>query len=194
MVDHAHRLAFGAGNLARPFYHDAGGDADKVLDVFLGLVRHPFHAVRSLRDQRRAAFDVDGQQIEIAFPEDFQLVERSQGLGLHEHRLDLGGKDIDAADDQHVVGAAGDPFHPHVGATAAAGRGVEHRYIAGAVADDREGFLGQRGEDDFTGFAVRQRLTGMDIDRFDQEMILENVQTLFRFEAFDGDAGADDFR
>ena len=46
--------------------------------------------------------------------------------------------------------------------------GVEHRNVAGTVANHRESFLGQRGDHDFTRFTVGNRLTRIDIDRFDQ--------------------------
>ena len=44
--------------------------------------------------------------------------------------LNLGGKDVDAPDDQHVVASTKDLAHANQGAAALAGFGMQHRKIA----------------------------------------------------------------
>ena len=80
-------------------------------------------------------------------------------LRRHEqHRLHLAGEDVHAADDEHVVGPARDPVHAGVGPAADARLGVEAGDVAGAVADEREGFLGEGGDDQFAHLALGQHL------------------------------------
>ena len=56
-----------------------------------------------------------------------------------QHFLDLGREHVDAAQDDHVVGAAGDLLHaPHARPRRAR---QQPRQVAGAVADDRKASL-----------------------------------------------------
>ena len=65
--------------------------------------------------------DLDGHRIERAFARQHDLVVRRDAREADQHRLDLRGIDVDAADDQHVVVAAGDAQDAHVAAAAGAG-------------------------------------------------------------------------
>ncbi len=60
-----------------------------------------------------------------------------------QHVLDLGRKDVDPPDDQHIVAPAGDPFDL---LSAPAGASILHQpgHVAGAVADERQGLLDER--------------------------------------------------
>ena len=69
---------------------------------------------------------------------------------------------------------------------------VEPRDIARAVAHHRQRFLGQRGDDQFAGFAGRHRLERLRVDHLEQEMILPAVQAVLRHVAFGGHARPDD--
>src|SRR5437773_10347512 len=69
--------------------------------------------------------------------------------------LDLRREQVDAADDQHVVGAAGDFLHPAHGAR---GPREQARQVPGAVPDDGQCLLGERGEYQLAFLAVRERL------------------------------------
>ena len=129
----------------------------------------------------------------MAFAEDFDLVEGGEGFRAHQDGFHLGGEDIDAADDEHVIGAPGDPVHAHMGPSALAGLGGEHRDIPGAVAQDGEGFLGQGGEHQFPFLAVGQGQAAVLIDAFHQEVVFPHMQALAGDIAFDGDAGAHHF-
>ena len=61
-----------------------------------------------LRDHVGLGFDQDVEFVHVAAPRDFQQVVRRELRHLEDLFLDLRREDIDAADDQHVVGAAGD--------------------------------------------------------------------------------------
>ena len=56
--------------------------------------------------------------------------------------------------------------------------GSSRGQIAGAIADDRHGFLGQRGEDQFAGLAVGQHAAGVRIDDLGKEVILPERQPI----------------
>jgi len=105
-------------------------------------------------------------------------------LDADQDMLDLGREDVDAADDQHVVGTAGDLLHPHQGPAAGTGLVEQPGDILGPVADQRDGLLGQGGEDQFSQFAGRQDATGIGIDDLGQEVVLEDVQAAAGLEAF----------
>ncbi len=112
-------------------------------------------------------------------------------VGGEQHFLDLGREHIDAAQDDHVVGTPGDLLHaPHARPS---GARQQPRQVAGAVADDRKCFLGQRGENEFALFAVGQHRAGFGIDHFRVEMILPDMQAVFGLDAFLRDAGPDHF-
>ena len=81
---------------------------------------------------------------------------------VEELLLDLRREHVDAADDQHVVGAAGDLLHA---AHRARRAGQQAREVARAVADDRQRLLGERGEHQLALLAVGQHLAGLGIDR-----------------------------
>ena len=80
---------------------------------------------------------------------------RRQPIVLGEHRLDLRGKYVHAADDQHIVAAALDPLDPPHGARRSRQQSGE---IARAIADDRHAFLGQSGEDQLAALSICERV------------------------------------
>ena len=108
-----------------------------------------------------------------------------------QHAFDLRREHVDAADDQHIVAATEHLAHPDQGASAVAGGGVEHRQVAGAVAQHRHAFFGQSGQHQLALFAVRQYLAADRIDDFGEEMVFIDVQAVLAG-AFAGHAGADD--
>ena len=101
------------------------------------------------------------------------------------------GKQIDPAYDKHVVGSADNPAHSRAGSPAGAGAAIKHGEVSGAVAKQRERFLGQGGKDQLSLFSFLNRLERIGINTFDQKMIFLNVHTGAE-DAFAGDAGADD--
>jgi hypothetical protein len=65
-------------------------------------------AVRGrLIGNRSVGLDLDGQLIECAIAADLQQVMRRQLRMPQEELLDLAGKHVDAADDEHVIGSPG---------------------------------------------------------------------------------------
>jgi hypothetical protein len=115
---------------------------------------------------------------------------RAQALGAQDQFLDLGREHVDAADDHHVVGPAGDLFHaPH----AARRAGQQAGQVAGAVADDRQRLLGQRGEHQFALLAVGQHFAGLRVDDLGVEVIFPDVQAVLGFHALLRNAGANHF-
>ena len=194
MVNDPHGFTFRTGQIAGAANDNPGGHPNEILDILLRLVSDSRHCFLTLSNQGRTAFDIHNQGIKVAFTEYFELIERRQSFSLHQNRFDLTREDVDAANDQHVVSASSDSLHTNVSAATATGRRIEGGYIAGAIANDREGFLGQGGNDDFAGFAIGNWLTGVHVHRFDQEVIFKDVQTMLGLDALDANAGADDFR
>ena len=72
-------------------------------------------------------FAADFQVVEVAVAGDDDLVVPGQALVAQDLLLDLGREDIDAADDQHVVGAAGDLADAAEGAGGRGSRRVRSR-------------------------------------------------------------------
>ena len=136
-----------------------------------------------------AGFDVHREMIEVALAGDFELVMGRQAGHLEDHLLDLRREYIDAADDHHVVAAPGDLVHAAHGPRRARQQAGE---IAGAVADDRHGFLDQGGEDQLAFLAVGQGLEAFHIDDLRVEVILPDGGAVLGLDAFLGHAGADD--
>jgi hypothetical protein len=119
----------------------------------------------------------------------FDLEMRAEAVGRHQLFLDLGREDVDAAQDDHVVGAARDLLHPPHRPRRA---GQQAGQVAGAVADDREGLLGERGEDKLPHLAIGKDFAGHGVDDLGVEVILPDVQAVLGLDAFVGDAGAHD--
>ena len=110
---------------------------------------------------------------------------------LEDELLDLRRKDVDAADDEHVVRAAGNLFHaPH----SARSRRQEPREVARAVADDRQRFLCERGENQLAFFALRQQCAALRVDDLRVEVVLPDGEAVFRLDAFLRDTRADHLR
>ena len=137
---------------------------------------------------RHFAADFDVVQVAIAVQDD--LVGTGQTLVAQNLLFNLRREYVDAANDQHVVRAAGDLVHA---AERARGRCQQARQIAGAVANHREGFLGQRGEHQFAFGAVGQHFAGIGVDDFWVEMVFPNHRAVFGLNAFACHAGAHDF-
>ena len=105
--------------------------------------------------------------------------------------LDLGREDVDAAHNHHVIAAPGDLVHAPHGPGAARQQAGE---IAGAVADDRHGLLGEAGEYQFPFLAIGQHLTGFRIDDFGVEVVLPDGRAVLGLQALLGHSGAHHLR
>ena len=93
-----------------------------------------------------------------------------------EHLLDLAREDVHAADDEHVVAAAGDALHARKRTAACALAGDDPRDVPRPVADDRDALLGERREHDLAVLAVGHGLERLGVDDLDQEVVLEDVE------------------
>jgi hypothetical protein len=78
------------------------------------------------------------------------------GREARHHLAHRGGKEVDAAHDQHVVGAA-DAAHPRRGAAAGAGPGRDADVVAAAEAQERRRLVAQVGVDELALGAVLER-------------------------------------
>jgi len=116
-----------------------------------------------------------------------QLVDGEQGP------LDLGGIEVDALDDEHVIRTPLDARHSRRGAAAAARLEAQGRDVAGTVTNERHRPLGQRGEDELPFPAGRQHGARNRIDDLREEVIVGDVEAVARL-ALAGDAGPDDLR
>src|SRR5690606_37704263 len=135
-------------------------------------------------------FAADLHLIEVVGARDDDLVDTVEDRVAQDLFLDLGGEYVHPPDDQHVVAAAGDAAHAP---EAAGSRGQQPGEVAGAVAHDRQGFLGERSEDQFAFLAVGHRLTGGGVDDFRIEMVFPDHRAVLGFDALRSDARAHDF-
>ena len=122
---------------------------------------------------------------------DHELVVVGELRDPREHVLDLGGEDVDAANDQHVVRPAQDRAHAEERPAAAARLRREAREIARPVADERHRLLGEGGEDEHAHLALAQLLAALGIDDLGQEMVLVDVRSAALLDALAGDAWPD---
>ena len=68
--------------------------------------------------------------------------------------------------------------------------GKQARQVAGAVADDRQRFLGERGEHQFALLAVGQHFAGIGVDDLRIEMVFPDHRAVLALDAFAGHARA----
>src|SRR2546421_11828987 len=113
----------------------------------------------------------------ITLPIDENLVVACQTRMGEQNLFDLGGKDIDAAHDQHIVCPT--PYSLHPDGRSATGAGVmeQGHTITRAVAQQWQGFARQAREDQFAGFAIWEMLTALRVYHLRVEVILVNMQS-----------------
>ena len=119
---------------------------------------------------------------------------RLNPFNTDQDRLDLRRKDIDAANDQHVVGAAAHTCDAGMGPAADARFIGYAGNIPGAVTDQGNTLLGDGCNDQFTAFTLSQALTGFGIYDLRDEVVLPDMQTLFGLDALDCHAWSHDLR
>ena len=107
--------------------------------------------------------------------------------------FDLGREDVDPANDEHVIGTAGDLGHTHKRPTAGAWGVDQPGDVLCAIADDREGLLCQGGKDQFSLFTDRKRIKGVTVHDLGQEMVFKDVQAVLSLNALRGHTRPDDF-
>src|SRR5256714_2376975 len=114
----------------------------------------------------------------ITLPVDENLVVACQTLMGEQNLFDLGGKDIDASHDKHIV--CPPPYALHPDGRSATGAGVveQGHTITRAVAQEWQGFARQAREDQFAGFAIWETLAALRVYHLRVEVILINMQSL----------------
>src|SRR3569832_1591622 len=150
---------------------DTGRDADDILDI--GRQQDRLRLVR-----RRAAtrLDLDRHLVHAAGAAYLDQEMRGEAGAFQDLLLDLTGEDVDATDDQHVVGPAGNLGHT-------AHRRLYTRQqpgeVAGTVTDARQRLLGQRGAHQLALRALGQHRTGLGVDDLGEEMVLPDGRAGF---------------
>src|SRR5574343_1369809 len=192
LVEHALGLADQRARNGVEFHDsDLGRHANDGLDAVLQFLADRLDVgLRQLAGQVALQFATHFQVVEVTVAGNHDLVIARQAGVAQDLFLDLGREDVDATDHQHVVGPASDLADATEGARS---RRQQAGQIAGAVADDREGFLGQRGEDQFALFAVGQYFAGFRVDDLRVEMVFPDHRAVLGLDAFAGDARAHHF-
>ena len=115
----------------------------------------------------------------------------SEHLTLEDQLFDLRRKNIDPADDHHVVRSASDFLHPAHGSRCA---GQQTGQVARPIANDRQRFLGQRGQHQFTRLAVGHNRAAHRIDDFREKVVLPDRRSILGLDAFAGNTRTHHFR
>src|SRR5574343_394283 len=192
LVEHALGLADQRARNGVEFHHgDLGRHANDGLDAVLQFLADSLDVgLRQLAGQVALQFATYFQVVEVTVAGNHDLVIARQAGVAQDLFLDLGREDVDATDHQHVVGPASDLADATEGARS---RRQQAGQVAGAVADDREGFLGQRGEDQFALFAVGQHFAGFRVDDLGVEMVFPDHRAVLALDALAGNARAHHF-
>ena len=85
------------------------------------------------------------------------------------------GEDVDAADDEHVVGAAHDLAHARGGAPAGARLARERGEVARPVAEHRRALAGERRDDQLAHLPVSHGLAGDRVQALGEKVVLGDV-------------------
>src|SRR6266850_2664769 len=151
----------------------ADSHIDRNADVGLDAVLQPCRA-------GSASLYQDGQMVERPLPGNLERVMRAEPRLLEDQLLDLRREQVDAADNQHVVGASGDFLHAAHGA---GGAGQQARQVPGAIADDGQRFLGERGEYQLAFLAVGKRLAARRVHHLGIEVVFPDSEAVLRLDA-----------
>ena len=106
-----------------------------------------FHPCHIVMEQRFVDFDIHFHIIQTMRTGQNNLIDRENGFGFHNRSFDLRREHVHAADDEHVVGTTAGLGHLDECTPAGALLAGDDADVAGAVAQEREGFAGEAGED-----------------------------------------------
>ena len=193
LIDDAFGFAFASLDGSELDEADGGVDAD---GVFYGCRQFPLEGLEGadlVGKNFGGDFNLHLELIEALVARKDNLVVGEGAAGAEQCRLDLRGEDVNAADDNHVVAAAGDAMDSAEGPAAGTGAGDQACDVARAVADHRHGLFAEGGEDEFALVAIFEDAASFGVDDLGIEVILQDVEAVLAG-AFDGDAGADDLR
>src|SRR5450830_1638343 len=108
--------------------------------------------------QVRADLDLDLHRVHRTALVEHDLIVGRDPRDAYQYLLDLARVDVDAPDDEHVVGPAGDPLHATERPPARALARDDAADVARPVSDDRDALLGERREHDLALLPIRHRL------------------------------------
>src|SRR5208282_2673227 len=174
-IYHPHGFALRARQLARRLDGNMASDADQRFDMlpyFFGFAAAAGVRIAGTRRQ----LDLYRHGVERTFPRQYNLVVRRQPGEADQHGFHLRRIDVHPADDEHVVIATGDAHDANMAAAARTRFIAQPSDIARSIANHRQRFLGERGDDQLAGFADRQRLQALGVDDFEDEMVFPTVQ------------------
>src|SRR5712692_1009305 len=117
---------------ARALEDDVTAHADHRLDVIAHIPGY-LGDERFIGWGRGGELHLDRHGVHGSVTGEYDLIVRGEPGKAHEKGLDLGGIDVDAADDQHVIATPGDAHHPSMGAPACAWLLDQASDVAGAI-------------------------------------------------------------
>jgi hypothetical protein len=150
---------------------DLGGNPHHRLERVSECAR--FAALR-IEGKIRPRLDDHHHLVHPVRPRDLYFVMRRKAGPGQDQLLDLRGKQVHTANDQHVVGASRDLGKSAHGGDVAR---KKTRQVAGAITHHRHGLLGERGEHEFPGLTRSDRLAALGVDDLRQEVVLPDRGT-----------------
>ena len=138
---------------------------------------------RRLRQVARSRLELAAHLhlIEQGLAAHHNLVLPRQTRLLQHDFFNLGGENIHAPDDQHIVAAPNNLAHAP---KCAGSRGQQASQVAGAVAHHGQSLFAQRGKHQFSLAAVGQHLAAQGVDHLGVEVVLPNHRSVLGFDAF----------
>src|SRR5690625_6219138 len=128
------------------------------------------------------AFNLDCQFVHPVWTGDFQCEVWRQGVDFQCDLFDLCRENIDAAQNDHVIGPPGNATHATVTGT---GRSwFQAGEVVGSEANDGECFTGQGGEDQLAFLSVSQWFFVDGVDDFGADVIFPDVATILAVHSF----------
>ena len=191
VVDDPLRLAFAALQLAGLDKLDLGPDEQRRAKLFGHSALEGAQVVHPAVEQRLGDLDLHLEGVLAVHAVEHDEVERLDALDGQQHLLDGRGEHVDAADDEHVVGAAHDLAHARDGTPAGALLVGERAEVARAVAQHRRALARDGRVHELADLAVGDRLAGGRVEALDDEVVLRDVHAVAAL-ALAGHAGADD--
>ena len=157
VIDHALDLALGARQGVGFDEADLRREADDRLDGVEDALAQILEVADVVGEVLRRDLHLHLQRVERAGGRHDDLVVREDLRHLQQARLDLRREEVHAVDDDHVVAARVDARDAAHGAAAGAGRRLDAREVARAVADHRAAGAVERREDELARLAVGKR-------------------------------------
>jgi len=122
-------------------------------------------------------FNMNFNLVEVGSPAvDHNLVVGLGSFDAGQDMFDLRREDIDAPDNQKIVGSAQKAVHANSGTATGTGFPYQIGDIPGSVADQRGTFAAEGGDDKFSLLPVGERLSGERINDFGIEHVFVDVE------------------